>query len=112
MPATRSRIFVPPTEVAHNRVDLDITLAPLQEARTRHDIRDLVVAVERTGRYHHVPRNAPWHIGRLATLLRVAEPTPQSPRSYTPTRWWPRGCQSGQNTPGLKRLPWFPPKGS
>src|SRR5713226_4492672 len=50
-------ILVPPTEVAHNRVELDAMLAQLQEARTRHDIRDLVVAVERTGRYHHVPRN-------------------------------------------------------
>src|SRR5712691_3097370 len=51
-------ILVPPTEVAHNRVELDAALAQLQEARTRHDIRDLVVAVERTGRYHHVPRHA------------------------------------------------------
>ena len=51
-------ILVPPTEVAHNRVERDAALAQLQEARTRHDIRDLVVAVERTGRYHHVPRNA------------------------------------------------------
>jgi transposase len=50
-------ILVPPTLVAHNRVELDATLQQLQEARTRHDIRDLVVAVERTGRYHHVPRN-------------------------------------------------------
>src|SRR5207244_279786 len=51
-------VFVPPTEVAHNRVELDAAVAQLQQARAAHDLRDLVVGVERTGRYHHVPRRA------------------------------------------------------
>jgi transposase len=51
-------VFVPPTVVAHNRVELDAALFQLRQARVDHDIQDLVVAVERTGRYHHVPRNA------------------------------------------------------
>jgi len=51
-------VLIPPTEVAHNRVELDAALAQLRQARADHDIQDLVVAVERTGRYHHVPRKA------------------------------------------------------
>jgi transposase len=51
-------VLVAPTVVAHNRVELDAALAQLRRARADHDIQDLVVAVERTGRYHHVPRRA------------------------------------------------------
>jgi transposase len=51
-------VLVPPTVVAHNRVELDAALAQLRRARADHDIQDLVVAIERTGRYHHVPRRA------------------------------------------------------
>jgi transposase len=51
-------VRVPPTVVAHNRVELDAALAVLRRARADHDIQDLVVAIERTGRYHHVPRKA------------------------------------------------------
>ena len=49
--------LVPPTEVAHNRVELDAAVAQFQDARRAHDLRDVLVAVERTGRYHHVPRH-------------------------------------------------------
>jgi transposase len=49
-------VLVPPTVVAHNRVELDAALFQLREARAAHDIQDLIVAIERTGRYHHVPR--------------------------------------------------------
>src|SRR5262249_41393091 len=51
-------VLVAPTEVAHNRVELAAALDQLRRAQAAHDLRDLVVAVERTGRYHHVPRNA------------------------------------------------------
>jgi transposase len=64
-------VLVPPTEVAHNRVELDAVLAQLQEARARHDLRDLLVAVERTGRYHHVPRNT---FARACADVRTVHP--------------------------------------
>jgi len=51
-------VFVPPTEVAHNRVELAAAIEQLRRAQAEHAVRDLLVAVERTGRYHHVPRNA------------------------------------------------------
>jgi transposase len=46
-------IHVPPTLVEHNREGFDHALATLRQAIADHDIRDLLVAVERTGRYHH-----------------------------------------------------------
>lgn len=46
-------VLVPPTWVEHDHLALDAALATLEKARQQHDIRDLVVAVERTGRYHH-----------------------------------------------------------
>jgi transposase len=64
-------IFVPPTEVANNRVELEAALAQLQRARADHDVRDLVVAIERTGRYHHLPRNA---FVRLGADVRLVHP--------------------------------------
>jgi transposase len=50
------KILVPPTTVEHNRPELDFALAQLQAARQEHDLRDLIVAVERTGRYHYIPQ--------------------------------------------------------
>jgi len=50
-------VLISPTTVAHNRPELDATIAQLQQARQEHDLRDLIVAVERTGRYHHVPQH-------------------------------------------------------
>src|SRR5262245_29943519 len=64
-------VLVPPTQVAHNRPELDATLALLQAARPRHDLRDLVVAVERTGRYHHVPRHT---FARAGADVRTVHP--------------------------------------
>ena len=49
-------VFLPPTEVEHNRVELDRALAQLDDARRQHELGDLIVAIERTGRYHHVPQ--------------------------------------------------------
>src|SRR6516164_10692206 len=49
-------VLIPPTTVEHNRPELDLALAQLQAARQEHDLRDLIVAVERTGRYHHIPQ--------------------------------------------------------
>jgi transposase len=52
------RVLVPPTEVAHNRVELAAMVAQVREALIQHGLRDGLVAVERTGRYHHPIKNA------------------------------------------------------
>ena len=46
------RVLIPPTVVEHRRDAFDDALATLRQAIGTHDIQDLVVAVERTGRYH------------------------------------------------------------
>src|SRR5207244_7182156 len=51
-------VLIPPTVVAHNRHDLDAALAQVRSACTAHEVHDLLVAIERTGRYHHLPRQA------------------------------------------------------
>jgi transposase len=51
-------ILLPPTFVDHNRHAFAEALARLQQARQEHDLRDLIVAIERTGRYHHPPKRA------------------------------------------------------
>src|SRR5437016_161733 len=50
--------LVPPTIVEHNRVGFDAAVAALKQVAKQHDVRDLLVAVERTGRYHHAPARA------------------------------------------------------
>jgi transposase len=51
-------VLVPPTFVEHNRVGFDAAIAALKDAMKQRDIRDVLVAVERTGRYHHPPLRA------------------------------------------------------
>ncbi len=48
------RVLVPPAEVAHNRPDLDAAVAAVRQAFAEHQLRDGLVAIERTGRYHRV----------------------------------------------------------
>src|SRR5437762_1158623 len=50
------RVLIPPTTVAHNRPAFDAALDQLRQAVRDHDLKDLLVAIERTGRYHHTPR--------------------------------------------------------
>jgi transposase len=50
--------LIAPVTVAHNRADLDAAVAQIREAIQTHAIHDLLVAVERTGRYHHLIRRA------------------------------------------------------
>jgi transposase len=52
------KVFVPPTTVAHNRVELDAMVSRVQQACRDHDLRVVLATVERTGRYHHVVRDA------------------------------------------------------
>src|SRR5437879_9601962 len=52
------KVLIPPTVVAHNRVELDATIAQIRQALTTNGLYDMLVAIERTGRYHHVIRDA------------------------------------------------------
>jgi len=52
------KVLVPPTEVAHNRVELEATVAEARAALSRFGLLDCLVAIERTGRYHHPVKNA------------------------------------------------------
>jgi transposase len=51
-------ILIPPTTTAHNRTALDDAITQVRQALRDHDLRDLIVAIERTGRYHHTVRRA------------------------------------------------------
>lgn len=51
-------ILVPPTELSHNRVEFELAIRHVREALATHGIKDCLVAVERTGRYHHPIKNA------------------------------------------------------
>lgn len=48
------RILIPPTTVAHNRPDLEAAVAQVRQAFADHKLRDGIVAIERTGRYHRL----------------------------------------------------------
>jgi transposase len=48
------RLIIPPTQVAHNRPDLDTAVAQVRQAFADHQLRDGLIAIERTGRYHRV----------------------------------------------------------
>jgi transposase len=48
------RVLMPPTTVAHNRPDLDAAVAQVRQAFAIHQLRDGLVAIERTGRYHRI----------------------------------------------------------
>lgn len=48
------RVLLPPTTVAHNRPDLDEAVAQVRAAFDTHQLRDGLVAIERTGRYHRL----------------------------------------------------------
>src|SRR5437016_1679890 len=52
------KVLVPPTHVAHNRVELDFMTGQVRRACQEHGLGDVLVAIERTGRYHHVVRDA------------------------------------------------------
>jgi transposase len=52
------RYLIPPTVVHHNRPDLDAAIAHIRHAFEEHQLRDGLVAIERTGRYHRVVQRA------------------------------------------------------
>jgi transposase len=52
------RVLIPPTWVEHNRPALDAAVAQVRQAFADHQLRDGVVAIERTGRYHRLVQRA------------------------------------------------------
>jgi transposase len=50
--------LIPPTVVGHNRQDLDAAIARIQQAFAQQQLRDGVVVIERTGRYHRIVQRA------------------------------------------------------
>jgi transposase len=48
------RVLIPPSVVAHQRPDLDATVALIRQAFADHQLQDGLVAIERTGRYHRL----------------------------------------------------------
>jgi transposase len=51
-------VLASPTVVEHTRVGLEAAVSAVREAMVQREIRDVLVAVERTGRYHHPPKRA------------------------------------------------------
>lgn len=49
-------VLLEPATVAHTRGDLQAAVDRLRQAQQQHDLRDLVVALERTGEYHRPPQ--------------------------------------------------------
>jgi transposase len=48
------RVLIPPTQVAHNRPALEAAVDQVRQAFAQHQLRDGLVAIERTGRYHRL----------------------------------------------------------
>ncbi len=51
-------VLVAPTQVEHNRLALELAVRLTREAMAQHELRDVLVAIERTGRYHHPIKRA------------------------------------------------------
>ena len=66
------KVLIPPTVVAHNRVELDATIAQIRQALTTNGLYDMLVAIERTH--------------RAASSRRIACMVRQASRSKAPTR--------------------------
>ena len=51
-------VIVPPTVVEHNRAGLEAVIVQIRQVQQKYAIHDLLVAVERTGRYHRPVQRA------------------------------------------------------
>jgi transposase len=51
-------VLLPPAIVEHNKAGFDAAVASLRKTAAERDLRDVLVAVERTGRYHHPVQRA------------------------------------------------------
>jgi transposase len=64
-------VLLPPAVVGHNRVELELAVVAAREGMTRCDLHDVLVAVERTGRYHHPIKRA---FGAAGFDVRIVHP--------------------------------------
>jgi transposase len=62
-------ILIEPTPVEHTRPGLDELVARIRRAMADHDLRDLVVAIERTGNYHLPIKRAAGAAGLEARIV-------------------------------------------
>ncbi len=62
-------IFIEPTVVEHTRRGLDDFAARIHRAMADHDLRDLIVAIERTGNYHAPVKRAVTAAGLEARIV-------------------------------------------
>jgi transposase len=51
-------VLIPVQQLQHNRAEIQAALAHIDDVCRQRRIHDRLVAIERTGRYHHVVRNA------------------------------------------------------
>jgi len=51
-------VLIPPSPLAHNRPALSAAIDQLRQAIRDHDLKDVLVAIERTGRYHRAAQQA------------------------------------------------------
>jgi transposase len=65
------RVLIPPTVVEHNQAGLEAAVRLLHEALDQHGIKDHVVAVERTGRYHGPIQRA---FAKAGSEVRIVHP--------------------------------------
>src|SRR5438270_11036223 len=85
------RLLIPPTVVAHTRPALDAAVTQIRQAFEQHQLRDGLVAIERTGRYHRLAQRAfaAAHF-ETASFIRLSPSSTASPsipatRPMTPT---------------------------
>jgi transposase len=65
------RILIPPTSSEHNQAGLQAAVRLLHEALDRHGIKDHIVAIERTGRYHGPTQRA---FRKAGSEVRIVHP--------------------------------------
>lgn len=64
-------VLIGPTELDHTKPAFGAAAEQIRQASAKHQILDLIVVVERTGRYHHVVKNA---FTTLGFEVRVVHP--------------------------------------
>jgi transposase len=65
------RVLIPPTVIEHNQASLEDAVRLLRDALVRHGLKDHIVVVERTGRYHGPIRRA---FAKAGSEVRIVHP--------------------------------------
>jgi len=65
------RVLIEPTTIAHDRFSLDAAVRSVRDAMAQHKLKDGIVVVERTGRYHKVVQRT---FTKAAFEVRVVHP--------------------------------------